>query len=167
MSSLNKIQISLIVLLLSPCGTFAQNAPDCQKVFLEKKQCPEEMCTLLACPSRDQNDLCQPKCVVKPCVEIDAAHCPLDVCQVLKGCGKSEVCYYQFKYEPRDCGDVGYSGNLECCEGLVKRCGEKFMDGGCDMEGTNTAYSVPICIPCGDHICSQFENSCNCPQDCT
>jgi hypothetical protein len=34
------------------------------------------------------------------------------------------------------------------------------------MQGKNTAYHLPICIPCGDGVCTNFENHCNCPEDC-
>lgn len=69
--------------------------------------------------------------------------------------------------EKADCGDVAYAGqDVACCEGLVRRCGIEFLDGTCDMEGQDSVYNLPICIPCGDGLCGQFENRCNCPEDC-
>ena len=41
-----------------------------------------------------------------------------------------------------------------------------FFDGSCDLVGKSSVYAVPICIPCGNGICNQFETHCNCPEDC-
>ena len=69
--------------------------------------------------------------------------------------------------ERAKCGDLAYAGqDVDCCPGLVRRCGVEFFDGSCDMEGKNSIYSLPICVPCGDGVCGNFENRCNCPEDC-
>lgn len=109
-------------------------------------------------------EICQPK----PCIHIDPQYCPLDHCQVLKGCGENDLrCYFPTPPSaPSGCGDLGYIGPADCCEGLVKRCGAEFFDQSCDMAGEYTIYGVPVCVPCGNGICNQFENRCNCPEDC-
>ncbi len=127
----------------------------CARVFQETQLCPPEGCRLS-----------QDTCIPKDCLEISAEHCPLQSCRLLKGCEGQDVCYYLADIEEPTCGTMGYVGPVECCEGLVKRCGSEFFDGTCDMIGKDSIYSVPICIACGNGMCNQFEDGCNCPEDC-
>ncbi|MBF0522610.1 MAG: DUF2180 family protein [Candidatus Omnitrophica bacterium] len=128
----------------------------CSDAYEKDQQCPSDVCRL------------KPEgCVPKPCYAIDVASCPKDYCDILKGCSGKKVCYDKIDDSLLMCGGLAYEGQtLECCEGFVKRCGIEFYDGSCDMEGKNTSESVAACIPCGNGICNQFENRCNCPEDC-
>lgn len=101
-----------------------------------------------------------------PCDQIDAKDCPLNRCALMVNCRGQEICHFQM-FDPPECGDLSYAGqDVPCCEGLVRRCGMAFLDDTCDMYGDNSEYNLPICIPCGDGICTNFENICNCPEDC-
>ena len=74
---------------------------------------------------------------------------------------------------PTDCTKAGsspdeysfgkYIGPIpDCCDGL-ERIDYKFSrDGECfDVPDTGT-----ICSDCGNNICEEWENLCNCPEDC-
>ena len=50
----------------------------------------------------------------------------------------------------------------DCCDGLTWAPNSKPGPNGCD-EGP---IGPSICLLCGDGICGNFENYCNCPQDC-
>ncbi len=86
---------------------------------------------------------------------------------MVKGCEGKYICYPKLIVPAGGCGGLGYQGGeVECCAGLVKRCGVENFDGRCDVTPRNSVHSVPTCIPCGDKICGQFENKCNCSEDC-
>ena len=71
------------------------------------------------------------------------------------------------------CGETGESvcgpcGCKKCCSGFVSAQGNRPFNGGeegiiCDYFG----HISHICINCGDGICSDIENWCMCPEDCT
>lgn len=139
----------------------------CANSYKTSGQCPEHKCNL-GCMSGVEYEKCTISCEPKSCVELSADNCPLDVCMSLTGCDGNPVCYPQPSYSAPVCGDLAYAWqDVECCKGYVKRCGVEFFDGSCDMNGQNTLDSVPICLPCGNGICNQFENQCNCPEDCS
>ncbi|MBU0468008.1 MAG: hypothetical protein KKD07_00060 [Candidatus Omnitrophica bacterium] len=171
---INKKNLIIFVLVFCVCSYVGASvsADDnttqfCESVYIKTKECPQAVCRL-ECVGGLAVDDCEKVCYPKECAEIDAESCPLDSCQILKGCSGEDVCYHKLINEPFECGNISYAGQkVECCYGLVKRCGERFFDGTCDMIGANTLYSVPICIPCGNGICNQFEDSCNCPEDCS
>ena len=126
--------------------------------------CPKEICEL-KCPQVSPN--CTQICLPKECTKIKAENCPLEYCAVMTDCSNEKICHYQMMGEKPQCGDLAYAGqDVECCDGFAKRCGVAFLDGTCDMEGKNSIYNIPICVPCGDGICGQFEDRCNCPEDC-
>lgn len=58
-------------------------------------------------------------------------------------------------------GDDGWQLKEKCCEGLVDReaievCGKGIAGG-----------YIYVCVACGDGECqNNFENKCNCPEDC-
>ncbi|MEM5812461.1 MAG: hypothetical protein QW286_01965, partial [Candidatus Aenigmatarchaeota archaeon] len=58
----------------------------------------------------------------------------------------------------------------DCCEGLTEwMSGMDTMivqNGVCVETGMVAGSPIGTCIRCGDGICSQLENVCNCPQDC-
>ena len=136
----------------------------CLDSYLQKKECPADICQLRCI--HDTPD-CVKMCLPKECPKIDVAHCPGKYCEVMTDCSDQKICHYQMMGEKPECGDLAYAGqDVECCDGFVKRCGVEFLDGRCDMEGKNSVYNIPICIPCGDGICGQFEDRCNCPEDC-
>jgi hypothetical protein len=135
------------------------------ETYRNETTCPKERCHLF-CLEGEGASACHLSCAPRPCIELTAQHCPLDVCQVVDGCGGIERCFPKSENETPDCGNVAYSGREQCCPGLVKRCGIKFLDGTCDMKAEFSTEGVPICIPCGNGICNQFENICNCPEDC-
>ena len=157
----------------------------CMGSFSQTTVCPLNLCQLGCANLPGFEGKCLTTCIPKPCHQIDAKECPLEECQLVKGCEVEytqdacakkdqdvkcervkEVCFAKVD-EPIACGPLGYEGqNVECCEGLIKRCGVAFFDGSCDLVGKSSVYAVPICIPCGNGICNQFENHCNCPEDC-
>ena len=57
-----------------------------------------------------------------------------------------------------------------CCSGLTDN--HSGMDtrisvaDKCYQTGLASGYPVGTCINCGDNVCSEYENPCNCPQDC-
>ena len=166
----------LVVLLLSmPAATgspvFSQPDPlalfeqFCKKQYSEKEKCPDPVCRLQIKKSEEGEETSD--CVPVPCPRIPAESCPEDYCATMTDCSDQQICHYQMYGEKAVCGDVSYAGqDVDCCPGLVRRCGIEFYDGTCDMEGKNSVYNLPICIPCGDGICTNFENRCNCPEDC-
>jgi hypothetical protein len=161
----NLIFISFGLLCLVKLSWAQTEVPlDCSQIYQQSGSCPPETC-LMTCKDRLLYDGCPLTCEARPCVEIPISKCPIDRCEVLEGCDKKKVCYNKIN-EPPQCGDIGYAGKKQCCEGFVKQCGFEFFDGTCDMVGENSKYSVPICLPCGNGICNQFEDKCNCPQDC-
>ncbi len=139
----------------------------CAKVLKETGQCPEDVCQV-DCLLGIRYDSCPLSCLPKLCFEISAGQCPQDYCQVVKGCSGEDVCYQKDSPQQEDfCGEKGYGGPLGCCTGLKKVCGVKTFDGTCDQSADSSAFSVPMCLPCGDGICGHMENSCNCPKDCS
>ena len=137
----------------------------CTNSFALTKECSASLCAL-HCQKKKEGG-CSWLCVPKPCEQISVKNCPIDYCIVLQGCGKKDVCYPRPTQDPPACGDLAYPyQDVECCEGLQKRCGVEFFDGSCDMEGKNSQYAVPVCLPCGNGTCNQFEDRCNCPEDC-
>jgi hypothetical protein len=137
----------------------------CGETFTKTKKCPERQCRTMW-EGGVNFDGCKMTCAAKDCFELSAEECPDDSCQIIKGCGDKDICYYKLKKEPDNCGDIAYSGKMECCAGMIKRCGIENYDGTCDMEPQNSVYSAPLCIRCGNGYCNQFENKCNCPEDC-
>ena len=137
---------------------------DCAQEFESTGNCPTDLC-VMQCKGGVAIDGCPLNCEPAPCVVISFKNCPLDRCDLLEGCNKEKVCYSKMSLPPK-CGDSGYAGKGECCEGFVKRCGSAFFDGTCDMAGEKSIYSIPICVPCGNGVCNQFEDQCNCPEDC-
>lgn len=79
---------------------------------------------------------------------------------------KSAVCGLSIRFESSQGGgdDTAMNGlELECCD---LSCNSNCGDGVCDTN-CETPQSCPgDCGYCGDHSCSQFENSSSCPQDC-
>lgn len=139
----------------------------CLKSFLKNDDCPDHICEMKCPPSQAKDPKCVKDCLPKDCKAIQAKDCPLEHCAVMTDCSDNKICHYQMAGEKPACGDLSYGGQeVECCPGLVKRCGLQFLEGHCDMEGKNSIYNIPICIPCGDGICGQFEDRCNCPEDC-
>jgi hypothetical protein len=64
---------------------------------------------------------------------------------------------------PVPCAEAGENRGVAvvCCEGLVEidnayPCGHV-----CGI-----IFGYPLCSACGDGICDDWENSCNCPEDC-
>ena len=110
---------------------------------------------------------CAGCCQPKPCDDIPADKCPLDVCQVMTNCSGQSACTYRFSGTPPACGALSYYGqDVACCPGLQTRCGATGANGACDA--TAGGYNgFPWCLPCGDGVCEpSFENACNCPEDC-
>ena len=137
----------------------------CWDTYAQEGKCPADMCHLLKPEgaAEDAPGMCLP---VK-CTDIPADKCPLDYCVVMENCSKEKICHFPMEGGKPKCGDLAYAGqDVPCCKGLERRCGIEFIDATCDMEGKNSVYSLPICIPCGDGICGNFENRCNCPEDC-
>jgi hypothetical protein len=138
----------------------------CEETWVETGACPAHRC-YLDCAGALQFEGCAQDCKPKPCFLIDVSNCPEDACDILEGCGETKRCYPVIRSGQGRCGNLAYHGqDVECCPGLTRRCGIEFFDGTCDMTGKNSVQGVPACLPCGNGICNQFENSCNCPEDC-
>lgn len=162
----SSIGAKTLVRKLTKVDTYNELAAVCNDEFRDNRDCPNDICHL-ACEGGIDYDGCDLICTPRDCVELDSSFCPKDTCDLLKGCDGVNVCYYKSERQPGSCGDIAYAGDdVACCEGFEKRCGIEFFDGTCDMSGEGSIYGVPICIPCGDGICNQFENRCNCPEDC-
>ncbi len=149
---------------LSPSVSAQETAIEfCQRVFQETGDCPEHSCEVPKC---EGEGCLQKSCGPRSCASFSASECVNEFCEVLTDCGGKQVCGDKH-YDPPECGKLAYDGqNVSCCEGFVRRCGIEFFDHTCDMLGENSVYSLPICIPCGDGVCANFENRCNCPEDC-
>ena len=139
----------------------------CTRKYLKDSVCPTDVCQL-TCMDGSQKKECPLVCVPLPCAKISTTNCPKQFCEIMTDCAKQKVCQPKMaEANIPACGGLAFNGqSVECCSGLVKRCGFDYLDGTCNMEGKNTAYNLPICIPCGDGVCSNFENHCNCPEDC-
>ena len=157
--------IAVAGLFCVPVFVFAQETAIeyCQRTFQETKKCPANVCAAQACEGEGcTEDLCLPK----PCSTFSAEECTNEFCELLTDCAGGQVCGDKH-YDPPQCGKLAYDGQgVSCCDGFVRRCGIEFFDHSCDMLGENSVYSLPICIPCGDGVCANFENRCNCPEDC-
>lgn len=137
----------------------------CAQKYQETGKCPEDVCWEKTVVGADEKD--QVLCLPRECPDIAAAACPQEYCTIMENCSNEKICHYQMEGERAQCGDLAYEGqDVECCPGLIRRCGIEFLDGTCDMEGRGSIYSLPICIPCGDGFCTNFESRCNCPEDC-
>lgn len=164
-------KILLVFFLMFGLATISAAAEEtlaqrCLLAYQETGNCPPNICRFVCLGGRFYEG-CPLTCQPKSCLEISAKDCPQQECQVIPGCEeKKDICYPPTAVGLSDCGQVSYSGKETCCEGLVKRCGVEFFDGSCDMIGKNTWASAPSCLPCGNGICNQFENRCNCPEDC-
>ena len=138
----------------------------CAEEFAKSGVCSKDLCRAVCADGSEKKD-CPKACVPQDCPKIPLEKCPRQFCEVMTNCSNEQVCHYKMPGEPAQCGDLAYAGqDVKCCPGLVQRCGIEFIDGNCDMEGRNSVYDLPICIPCGNKICDQFENRCNCPEDC-
>ena len=138
----------------------------CMNSFHAKGTCPQNICQL-KCEEGTNIENCPLSCIPKKCTKIEADACPDKYCSKMVDCSGNDICHFKMLGGSPRCGNLAYAGqDVECCEGLIPRCGIEFIDGACDMEGKNSVYNLPICIPCGDDICGQFENRCNCPEDC-
>ncbi|MDP2652639.1 MAG: hypothetical protein Q8Q08_01265 [Candidatus Omnitrophota bacterium] len=143
--------------------TFEQKCLDEAK---KSGKCPE-YCEVRCAPGQ-AGPQCEPRCQPRACFQIPAGSCPALYCELVPDCSGGKACYERRRDELPMCGDTGYPWpDAECCDGMVRRCGIDFIDGRCDMEGKNSTYAAPVCLPCGDGTCGQFENKCNCPEDCS
>ncbi len=90
---------------------------------------------------------CNPACVV---------NLPREEAEVNWRCtGLKPVCISE--------GETGnYFDEDVCCSGLT-RIGNSFVSGGGCVAPTNGRFK---CTNCGDTVCGDGENSCNCPADC-
>ena len=139
----------------------------CLNSFLREDICPPKICEMKCSADQAANPDCFIGCLPRECPKIKAEDCPADYCAIMTDCSKKKICHYKMAGEQPACGNLAYAGqDVDCCKGFQRRCGVEFLEGYCDMEGKNSIYNIPICIPCGDGICAQFEDRCNCPEDC-
>lgn len=137
----------------------------CWDEYEQSGKCPADICQLFK-PEGVAEEV-KGFCLPVKCTELSAEQCPADYCVVMENCSQEKICHFPMEGGKPKCGDLAYAGqDVPCCRGLTQRCGIEFIDATCDMEGENSVYSLPICIPCGDGICGNFENRCNCPEDC-
>ena len=181
--------ISFLFITSTPAWPSEELAEYCGGVFVRTGDCPAAYCRL-QCHDGTSLPNCTRSCRPKSCFEIEAGDCPVSAikaeetppadspkvtvrseghgpCRLLEGCSGKKVCFDKADTMVPSCGALAYLGDeVPCCAGLVKKCGVEFFDGSCDMIGERSVYSVPVCLPCGNGICNQFENRCNCPEDC-
>ena len=64
---------------------------------------------------------------------------------------------------PVPCAEAGENRGVAvvCCEGLVEIANSFPCGHVCSI-----IFGYPLCSACGDGICDDWENSCNCPEDC-
>ena len=116
-----------------------------------------------ACSSSSSNDTatCIPVCSQKACEKLPVDKCPSGLCILRQTCS-GVGCAQALNEPPLVCGPHGYLGTLvECCAGLVRRCGLDQGDGTCKHSN-----GYVMCLTCGNGECDSLENSCNCPEDC-
>ena len=139
----------------------------CIASFAQSGVCPANVCKVQCVGTSPNEAECVKGCFPVSCTQIKPEACPKDFCSVMTDCSKKKICPYKMAGGSPRCGGLGYSGqDVDCCKGLLSRCGINFLDGNCDMEGLGSVYNLPICIPCGDGVCTNLENHCNCPEDC-
>lgn len=161
----------LVAVLISFAGEGFANAQTfadyCTGAYAKGAGCPPASCQL-QCADGSKAPECPLACVPRDCQTISADSCPRQFCSIIENCSKQKICMAKIPEGlVPDCGALAYNGqDVECCKGMVKRCGFDYLDGKCNMEGKNSQYALPICIPCGDGVCTNFENHCNCPEDC-
>jgi|GEM_PF-2937159 len=72
-------------------------------------------------------------------------------------CGQNQV-----KQLPCKQNGEPVSPGYECCSGLTDIQTSTSINGKC----ATAVGGWPVCRPCGNNICDEGENSCNCPTDC-
>ena len=161
-----------LLFLIVPIVALAQQTPArnlkqyCLSSYEKNGVCPPQTCRF-ECVEGTFAQGCPLTCEPKNCLELSVHDCPADSCQIMDGCQPGQkICYPKMTEDLSECGDLAYMGDKQCCNGFMKRCGVEFFDGSCDMLGVKTTSSIPMCLPCGNGICNQFENRCNCPEDC-
>ncbi len=139
----------------------------CRSAYQQNKICPSDTC-LLQCADGTQTPECNLSCTPRECVTFSQESCPKQFCALVVDCSVQNNCVAKTPPEQiPECTTLGnHPQEAECCKGLIKRCGFDYLDGKCNMQGKNTPYKFPVCIPCGDGVCTNFENHCNCPEDC-
>ncbi len=158
-----------LVLLMCALGSVTAQATEevavyCQESYEENQVCPHPRC-ILECRGTE-TPCASLECRPRWCSSFSEDECPADICHVATNCSGNRICE-ELPNDPPSCGETGYAGqDVACCYGFVRRCGIEFYDRTCDMLGENSVYHLPICIPCGDGVCTNFENRCNCPEDC-
>jgi len=139
---------------------------ECDRVYQETGECSSDRCEFLCDLATDIGDNCDKRCIPKDCSRFSPEVCPVEICQVTKACDGNSACR-AIADGQRQCGEEGYFGqDVECCSGLVRKCGKLTSDGLCDPQ-SGGYQKLPSCIPCGNGICEKYENKCNCPEDCT
>ena len=70
-----------------------------------------------------------------------------------------------FPCEEMPCKEAGESSYVfGCCEGLKEIQPIRAYDDECNFTGI--IGGTPICSDCGNGRCEEWENKCNCPEDC-
>jgi len=162
-----KIYLFLIVVCFFSGHCEASQLNDyCKNQFFDNGSCPDNICSLTCAEFSEEGKCLAKECYGKVCFEISLKNCPKEFCDILIGCSGEKVCYSLPAYESDDCGKLAYTGGNKCCEGFIKKCGVEYLDKTCEMSPINSSYSVAMCLPCGNGVCNQFENRCNCPEDC-
>jgi hypothetical protein len=86
----------------------------------------------------------------------------------------SEAGHPHFHYTSANGPDYKYSRylNNECCEGLVSISTGLRYDSHVSYADENGCVQLcggngSVCSDCGNNICEDWENKCNCPNDCS
>lgn len=107
-------------------------------------------------------------CVVAPGNSIICSDCGNNICESWEtSCSCPGDCKTDSEcaQEGESAGNpsLGPDGNIkDCCAGLTGVATKNAYDEDCNV---GVGFGT-ICINCGDGICSEFENSCSCPEDC-
>ncbi len=62
------------------------------------------------------------------------------------------------------------SENFSCCDGLEYTLDKKYYQGeNCELTAPNVeGYELNyVCTNCGNSVCEEWENACNCAEDCS
>jgi hypothetical protein len=169
------IGVVLSVILISGCvsdshtnGEEFNGSKHCFSEYESTGECPDDLCEMQCVGNGPWSPSGCPKtCGLKACSKIDLELCPTNDCEIYTTCHGDEICWNDLNEWPTpECGGFSYNDqDVECCEGLIRKCGSPMPDGRCN---TTHPYGEIFarCIPCGDGICGDFENKCNCPEDC-
>jgi len=154
------------------CGLECKHVCDCYELYGTEFKAP---CPLM-CPTCDNYWSCQ----VGQCLE-ECGPMPEEVQKCLPVCLPEEICNNNIDDNcdgqvdegcDNECvpegGTTGiYPGAPPCCEGLVQiPCDKPAADPDDVLGKCLSCEGAAFCTACGNGVCDEPENPCNCPEDC-